>query len=85
MEASRESDGAVTLRLSEDEAVVLHAAIATAEFENELDAIELREPVERKVLSDVQQSLSVLIPGLGTDEYGSTVERSYAAIDPRPY
>ena len=42
--------------MSQAEAVVLHEVIAFSEWSNELDAIELREPAEQKVMSDVQQS-----------------------------
>lgn len=85
MEASRQSDGTVSLLLTEAEAVVLHATIATAEFAEELDGIELGEPVEKKVFSDVQQALAPLVPDLGTDRYGVTVQGAYASINPSPY
>ena len=71
--------------MSEAEAVVLHQVIASSEWSNELDAIELREPVERKTLSEVQQTLDPLIPGLGTDGYQLTVEMAYSAIDSTPF
>jgi hypothetical protein len=71
--------------MSEAEAVVLHEVIAYSEWSNELGAIELREPVERKVVSDVQQSLGPLIPSLGTEEYRATVERALSEIDSRPF
>jgi hypothetical protein len=67
------------------EAIVLHEVIALSEWSNELEAIELREPVERKVVSDVQQSLAVLIPELGTDGYGATVREAQDSIDTRPF
>ncbi len=85
MEGLQDPDGSVTLRISQAGAVVLHQAIAGTEFENELAEIELRQPVEQKVFSDVQQALVSLIPGLGTDEYQATVDRAYAEIDPTPY
>lgn len=85
MNCTHENDGSVTLRLSEDEAVVLHVKIAYAEFADDLDHIELSEPVDQKVFSDVQQALAPLIPDLGTEAYGARVERAYAAIDPKPY
>ena len=47
MEASRQPD--VTLLLTEAKAVVLHATIATAEVADDLDTVELGEPVEKKV------------------------------------
>lgn len=71
--------------MSQAESVVLHQVIAFSEWSNALDAIELRKPVERKVVSDVQQTLDPLIPGLGTDAYQSTVEAAYSAIDSRPF
>ena len=71
--------------MSEAEAVVLHEVIAFSEWSNELDAIELREPTERKTLSEVQQTVVPLIPGLGTDAYQHTVEAAYAAIDSSPF
>jgi hypothetical protein len=85
MEAHQGSDGRISLHMSEAEAVVLHQVIAYSEWSNELDAIELREPVERKVVSDVQQSLDPLIPGLGTKGYQQTVTRAYSAIDSKPF
>jgi hypothetical protein len=85
VEAHREPDGQVSLRLSQAEAVVLHEVIAFSEWSNELDAIELREPVEQKVMSEVQQSLALLIPELGTETYGETVSRARALIDSRPF
>ena len=85
MEASRTSDGTVHLLLTEAEAVVLHEAIATAEFAEDLEAVALGEPVEKKVFSDVQQALAPLVPDLGTDRYGLTVQGAYASIDPSPY
>jgi hypothetical protein len=71
--------------MSQAEYVILHQVIAFSEWSNELDSIELREPVERKVVSDVQQTLDPFIPGLGTDAYQSTVDAAYAAIDSRPF
>ena len=85
MEAQRKQDGQITLIMTEAEAVVLHEVIAFSEWSNELDAIELRHPVERKTLSEVQQTLAPLIPGLGTDAYQRTVETAHAAIDSSPY
>lgn len=85
MEARRQPDGTVSLILTEAEAVVLHAAIATAEFAEDLDTVELGEPVEKKVFSDVQQALAPLVPGLGTDRYGATVRGAYSSIDPSPF
>ncbi len=85
MDASKQPDGTVALSLTVAEAVVLHAAIATAEFAEDLDTVELGEPVEKKVFSDVQQALAPLIPDLGTDRYGVTVQGAYASIDPSPY
>lgn len=85
MEARRQPDGTVSLDLTEAEAVVLHAAIATAEFADELDTVELGEPAEKKVFSDVQLALASLVPDLGTDRYGATVRSAYASIDPSPY
>lgn len=70
--------------MSEAEAVVLHEVIAFSEWSTELDEIELRNPVERKVVSDVQQSLAPLIPELGTDAYQGTVKAAYSAIDSTP-
>ena len=85
MDASQQPDGTVALSLTVAEAVVLHAAIATAEFAEDLDTVELGEPVEKKVFSDVQQALAPLVPHLGTDRYGQTVQGAYASIDPSPY
>ena len=85
MDASKQPDGTVALSLTVAEAVVLHAAIATAEFAEDLDTVELGEPVEKKVFSDVQQALAPLVPDLGTDHYGVTVRGAYASIDPSPY
>lgn len=85
VESHREPDGRITLSMSEAEAVVLHQVIAFAEWSNELDEIELREPVERKVLSDVQQTLDPRIPGLGTDTYQRTVDAAYSVIDSSPF
>lgn len=85
MEASTQADGTVSLVLTEAEAVVLHEAIAAAEFADDLSTVELAEPVEKKVFSDVQQALAPLVPDLGTDRYGSTVKGAYASIDPSPY
>jgi len=67
------------------EAVVLHEVVAFSEWSNELTGIELREPVERKVVSDVQQSLAPLIPELGTGEYGTAVRRAQSQVDPTPF
>lgn len=85
MKCTRETDGTIILRLSEEEAVVLHEKIAYSEFADDLDNIELSEPVEQKVFSDIQQALAPLIPDLGTDAYGARVERAYAAIGTMPY
>ena len=85
MEASRQPDGTISLSLTEAEAVVLHAAIATAEFAENLETVELGEPVEKKVFSDVQQALAPIVPDLGTDRYGVAVRGAYASIDPSPY
>jgi len=41
MDASKQPDGTVALSLTVAEAVVLHAAIATAEFAEDLDTVEL--------------------------------------------
>jgi hypothetical protein len=57
MEASSEVDGTVTVRMSLAESVVLHERIALAEWSNDLSDIDLQEPVEQKVFSDVQQAL----------------------------
>lgn len=85
MESIRGADGSITLRMSEDEAVVLHLKIAWSEFEADLEAIDLDQPVDQKVFSDVQQVLAPLIPGLGTEDYQARIDRAYAAIDPKPY
>lgn len=85
MLCSREPDGTISLRMSEAEAVVLHEKVAMAEFADDLELIDLSEPVEKKVFSDVQQALAPLIPDLGTDAYGGRVEGAYASIDPEPY
>ena len=50
---------------------MLHATIATAEVADDLDTVELGEPVEKKVFSDVQQALAPLVHDLGTDRYGA--------------
>lgn len=71
--------------MSEAEAVVLHEIIAFSEWSNDLVAIELRQPTERKTLSEVQQALAPLIPGLGTPSYQSTVDAAHAAIDSSPF
>lgn len=85
METSREPDGTLVLRMTEAEAVVLHLRIALSEFEDDLDEIELPLPADKKVFSDVQQSLVRWIPGLGTDEYQRVIDSAYAAINPAPY
>lgn len=69
MEGTREANGSITLRMSEDEAVVLHMKIADSEFEADLEEIKLDRPVDQKVFSDAEQSLAALIPSLGTDAY----------------
>ena len=85
VEASRENDGTVTLRMSQWEAVVLHEAIAFSEWGNDLSNIELRQPVEQKVFAEVQHALVPHIPGLGTDGYQATIDAAYVAIDPEPF
>lgn len=85
MEADRDVDGGVILRLSYAEAVVLHEAVAFSEWSNDLAEIELREPVERKVLSDIQQSLGLLIPELGTGQYHDAVRRAQSEVDTGPF
>ncbi len=85
MEAAQISEGVVSLSMSVPEAVVLHELIAASEFAEDLDTIELPVPVAKKVMSDVQQALAPLIPALGTQEYGSTVEHAYELIDPGPF
>lgn len=85
VDAAQQDDGTISLRMSQAEAMVLHEVIASAEWSNELDAIELRQPVERKVVSDVQQALQRLIPALGTDAYGTRVQEAYTAIDCGPW
>jgi hypothetical protein len=67
--------------MSEAEAVVLHEVIAFSEWSNGFDAIELRDPSERKALSAVQQTQAPLIPGLGREAYQRTVADAHAAID----
>ncbi|WP_017597524.1 hypothetical protein [Nocardiopsis lucentensis] len=85
MRATDAPDGSVTLGMSQAEAAVLHELIAFAEFAHDLTSIESERPVEQKVLSDVQQALAPLIPGLGTDDYQTVMNRAYAAIDPGPF
>lgn len=85
MDAFLEPNGTVTLAMSLNEAVVVHELIAFAEWADDLEAIELSEPVAKRVMSDVQQALAPLISTLGTDRYGSTVKRAYAEIDPGPF
>ncbi len=85
MEVAQISEGVVSLSMSVSEAVVLHQLIAASEFAEDLEIIELPEPVAKKVMSDVQQALAPVIPTLGTHEYGSTVERAYELIDPGPF
>ena len=85
MRATDAPDGSVTLSMSQAEAAVLHELIAFAEFANDLTSVESEKPVEQKVLSDVQQALAPLIPGLGTDGYQAVMNRAYAAIDPGPF
>ncbi|MFL6109591.1 MAG: hypothetical protein ACJ72D_20695 [Marmoricola sp.] len=85
MKADRAPDGSVVLTLSHEETVVLHEAIAFSEWSNDLDAIEISEPVERKVISDLQQSLAPMIPELGGDGYGATLRRARSSIDPSPF
>ncbi|MEE2052425.1 hypothetical protein [Nocardiopsis tropica] len=75
----------MTLSMSQAEATVLHELIAGAESENALTSIELAGPVDQKVLSDVQQALAPLVPGLGADGHQAEVDRAYAAIDPGPF
>ena len=70
MEAHLAADGKVTLTMTLDEAIVLHAQIAFSEFAEELRLIELPEDVHQVVFSDVQQSLAPVIPSLGTEAYG---------------
>lgn len=71
--------------MSEDEAIVLHVTIAVAEFETGLNEVDLQESVAQKVLSDLQQALAPLIPGLGTEIYQAHVDRAFGAIDPEPF
>jgi len=85
MRATDAPDRFVTLSMSQAEATVLHELIARAEFANDLTTIELAHPVDQKVLSDVQQALAPLIPGLGTDRYQAEINRAYLAIDPGPF
>ena len=85
MKAVQTSSNVISLSMSVSEAVVLHALIATSEFAEDLEMIELREPEAKKVMSDVQQTLAPLIPTLGTAEYGPTVDRAFAEIDPGPF
>lgn len=85
VEAHREPGGGVSLHFSYAEAVVLHEVFAFSEWSNELTEIELQRPVERKVLSDVQQSLAPLIPELGTDKYDGAVRRAQSQIGPSPF
>lgn len=85
MEATLRPEGVVTLSMTVAEAVIVHVLIAHAEFAEDLEVIELVEPVSKKVMSDVQQALAPCIPTLGTGAYGTTIERAYAEIDPRPF
>ncbi len=84
MEATSTGDG-VTLSLTVAEAVVLHVLIASSEFAEDLDVIELPGPVDKKVMSDIQQALAPLIPLLGTTGYQATVDAAYGTIDAGPY
>ncbi|WP_421732605.1 hypothetical protein [Cellulomonas sp.] len=84
MEANSSGDG-VTLFLTLAEAVVLHERIAFSEFSEDLEVMELPEPVDKKVMSDLQQALAPLIPRLGTDGYQATIDDAYGAIDAGRY
>ena len=85
MEAVTQPDGGVTLSISLAEAVVIHELIAFSEFSDDFGQIELRQPVDKKVMSDLQQALAPLIPGLGTVQYQQSVDRAYATVDPEPF
>ncbi|MFD6098100.1 hypothetical protein ACFVWN_24400 [Nocardiopsis flavescens] len=85
MRATDAPDGSVSLGMSRAEATVLHELIAFAEFAHDLTEIAPERPVEQKVLSDVQQALAPLIPGLGTAGYQAALDRAYAAVDPGPF
>ncbi len=63
--------GEIVLRMSADEATVLYECIAFSEWAEDLTVVELASKVEQRVFSDVQQSLSPLVPGLGTASYGT--------------
>ena len=59
--------------------------IAFSEWSNELDTIELRHPPERKIMSDLRQSLAPMISELGTETYKEAVSRARSSIDDRPF
>lgn len=85
MEAASKPDGGVSLSLTLEEATVVHELIAFAEFADDLGTIELRHPVDKKVMSDIQQALAPLIPGLGTDQYQTALDRAYATVPSGPF
>lgn len=74
-------DGLLVLRLSVDEAVVLHEALSRAEAMEDLRWVELGSGAERRVASALMLALRAGVPNLGTDAYGSTVAASTARID----
>nr|MBS1901488.1 hypothetical protein [Actinomycetota bacterium] len=57
MRAAHTSDGVVVLSMSVAEATVLHELIALSEFAEDLEVIELPEPVAQDL--EVQQAVSV--------------------------
>lgn len=80
VDALLDPSGTVTLTLSLNEAVVVHERLASAEWADDLETIELPDPASRTVMSDLQQALAPLIPTLGTAAYGSTVRQAVASI-----
>lgn len=85
MEALNTPDGRVSLSLTLEEATVVHELIASAEFADDFETIELPHPVDQKVMSDIQQALAPLIPGLGTDQYQAAVDRAHRSVAPGPF
>lgn len=82
VDARQDPSGRIILAVSQEDAIILHEAIAHAEFANDLAGFQLREPVEQNVFSDLQQALAPLIPGLGTPTYQNELGKASAAIDP---
>ncbi len=77
MDADVENDYSVRLSMTMAELVALREAISHADFLGDLPS---RSEGEIRVLGDFLRTADSLIPELGTDRYGETVDAAWRAV-----